>query len=57
MQNFRVANLQKLVRQLEEEGVTIVGEMESFENGNYGWILAPQGNKIQLWEPMDSVFK
>jgi D-3-phosphoglycerate dehydrogenase len=57
MQNFRVANLEKLLRQLEEEGVTIVGEMESFEYGNFGWVLDPEGNKIELWEPIDSVFK
>jgi predicted enzyme related to lactoylglutathione lyase len=28
-----------------------VGEMESYDYGNFGWILDPDGNKIELWEP------
>lgn len=57
MQNFRVHDLVHLLQQLKEEGVTIVGEMESFEYGKFGWILDPEGNKIELWEPIDHVFK
>lgn len=57
MQNFRVDNLEVLLLQLKEEGVTILGEMESFDYGKFGWILDPEGNKIELWEPNDHVFK
>ena len=57
MQNFRVANLEKLLGQLKLEGVTLVGEMESYDYGKFGWILDPEGNKIELWEPIDSVFQ
>tara|TARA_R110002033_G_scaffold35382_16_gene73536 strand:+ start:4140 stop:5501 length:1362 start_codon:yes stop_codon:yes gene_type:complete len=57
MQNFRVENLERLLLQLKEEGVTVVGEMESFDYGKFGWILDPEGNKIELWEPVDSAFK
>jgi D-3-phosphoglycerate dehydrogenase len=57
MQNFRVANLEKLLEQLKLEGVTLVGEMESYDYGKFGWILDPEGNKIELWEPIDSAFK
>ena len=57
MQNFRVANLGKLLDQLKQEGVTVVGEIESYEYGKFGWILDPEGNKIELWEPIDSAFK
>lgn len=57
MQNFRVANLEKLLMQLKLEGVTLVGEMESYDYGKFGWILDPEGNKIELWEPIDSTFK
>lgn len=57
MQNFRVENLERLLLQLKEEGVTVVGEMESFNYGKFGWILDPEGNKIELWEPIDSAFK
>lgn len=57
MQNFRVENLEKLLLQLEKEGVTIVGKMESYDYGKFGWILDIEGNKIELWEPIDHVFK
>ncbi len=53
MMNFRVDNLEALLEVLKEEGVTIVGEMESYDYGNFGWILDPEGNKIELWEPKD----
>ncbi len=51
MMNFRVDNLEVLLEVLKEEGVTIVGEMQSYDYGNFGWILDPEGNKIELWEP------
>jgi len=56
MQNFRVHNLDNLLASLKEEGVTIVGEPQVFEYGKFGWILDPEGNKIELWEPNDSAF-
>ena len=57
MMNFRVHNLAELLEVLKEEGVTIVGEIEEYEYGKFGWILDPEGNKIELWEPIDSAFK
>ena len=51
MQNFRVFDLENLMEELKNDGVTIVGEMESFDYGKFGWILDPEGNKIELWEP------
>ena len=56
MMNFRVDNLEKLLTVLKEEEVTIVGEMESYDYGNFGWILDPEGNKIELWEPKGESF-
>ncbi|MBA9073525.1 D-3-phosphoglycerate dehydrogenase [Flavobacterium gossypii] len=53
MQNFRVEKLQELLAKLKEEGVQVIGEMESYDYGNFGWILDLEGNKIELWEPMD----
>ena len=57
MQNFRVENLEWLLEKLKEEGVTIVGEMETYEYGKFAWIIDPEGNKIELWEPIDAPFK
>ncbi|GAA3594906.1 VOC family protein [Flavivirga amylovorans] len=56
MMNFRVENLLELLKILKEEGVTIVGKVETYEYGKFGWIVDPEGNKIELWEPIDSAF-
>ena len=53
MFNFRVADLDALLEELKSEGVEIVGEPQSFDYGKFGWILDPEGNKIELWEPID----
>ena len=56
MMNFRVENLKELLKALRAEGVTVVGEIEEYEYGKFGWILDPDGNKIELWEPIDKAF-
>jgi D-3-phosphoglycerate dehydrogenase len=56
MQNFRVKDLAFLLDQLKSEGVAIVGEMQSYDYGKFAHILDLEGNKIELWEPIDSVF-
>lgn len=56
MINYRVQNIEGLVKQLQENGVMIVDEIEEFEYGKFVHILDPEGNKIELWEPVDSVF-
>lgn len=53
MFNYRVENLAALLNVLKEEGVQIVGEMEEYSYGKFGWIMDPEGNKIELWEPKD----
>ena len=57
MINYRVENLEELLKVLEEEGVEIVGEMEEYEYGKFGWIMDPNGYKIELWEPMDNEYE
>ncbi|WP_209402518.1 VOC family protein [Pseudozobellia sp. WGM2] len=56
MMNFRVENLEELLKVLKNEGVTVVGDIEEFEYGKFGWILDPDGNKVELWEPVDKAF-
>lgn len=56
MINYRVQNLEGLVAQLRAAGVTIVDEIEKFEYGSFIHIMDPDGNKIELWEPIDHVF-
>ena len=57
MLNLRVENLEKLLDILRGEGVTIVGEMLGEDYGKFAWILDPEGNKIELWEPVDEVLE
>jgi predicted enzyme related to lactoylglutathione lyase len=56
MINYRVENLEELLEELKKEGVEIVGEMQTFDYGKFGWIMDPDGNKIELWEPNDKAF-
>jgi predicted enzyme related to lactoylglutathione lyase len=54
MINYRVADLTRLIGELRENGVQIVGEIESSDYGKFAHIMDPDGNKIELWEPVDS---
>jgi predicted enzyme related to lactoylglutathione lyase len=51
MINFRVADLDALLAALRAEGCNVVGEPQTSEQGRFGWVLDPEGNKIELWEP------
>ena len=53
MFNFRVDDLEKLLEKLKTEGVTVMDKVEKYEYGKFGWILDPEGNKIELWEPAE----
>jgi predicted enzyme related to lactoylglutathione lyase len=53
MFNYRVENLVELMEVLKAEGVQQVGEIETHSYGKFGWIMDPEGNKIELWEPID----
>jgi predicted enzyme related to lactoylglutathione lyase len=53
MFNYRVNDLRGLLATLKVAGVTIVGEVQEAEYGAFGWIMDPEGNKIELWEPAD----
>lgn len=57
MFNYRVEDLESLLKILKEEGVTIVGDMQTYEYGKFAWILDNENNKIELWEPIDAAFK
>lgn len=53
MFNYRVKDLEGLMIKLKTEGVTTVGAVESFPYGKFGWVMDPDGNKIELWEAID----
>jgi predicted enzyme related to lactoylglutathione lyase len=52
MFNFRVENLGELLKALREEGVQVDDKMEEYDDyGKFGWIMDPEGNRVELWEP------
>jgi len=53
MFNYRVENLQALIETLRNEGVQILGDIVEYDYGKFGWVLDPEGNKIELWEAVD----
>lgn len=53
MINYRVENLELLVEELKKEGVSILDEIETYDFGKFVHILDIEGNKVELWEPVD----
>ncbi len=53
MINFRVKDIDALIAQLRSDGVAVIGNVESYDYGKFGWCMDPEGNKIELWEPVD----
>ena len=52
MINYRVDDLDEMLAQLQAAGVAAISGPESHENGKFAWIMDPDGNKVELWEPM-----
>lgn len=50
MINYRVDDLPALLAQLTEAGVEIVAGPETHENGQFAWVMDPEGNKVELWQ-------
>ena len=50
MINYRVENLAGLLEQLKSEGVEVLKHTDD-EYGKFGWVMDPEGNRIELWEP------
>lgn len=51
MVNFRVDDLDALLAALREEGCNVIDKTDTSEQGKFGWVLDPEGNKIELWQP------
>ena len=56
MLNFRVDNLELMVKRITNLNVPILDEMETYEYGKFIHITDPEGNRIELWEPIDAAF-
>lgn len=51
MINYRVADLHGLLSTLRAEGCSVDDKVEESEYGKFGWLMDPEGNRIELWEP------
>jgi predicted enzyme related to lactoylglutathione lyase len=51
MVNYRVEDLHALVQQLRAEGCNVLEKVDESEYGKFGWVIDPEGNKVELWEP------
>jgi predicted enzyme related to lactoylglutathione lyase len=51
MINYRVADLASLLQALRDEGCQVLDKTEDGEYGKFGWVIDPEGNKVELWEP------
>lgn len=56
MVNYRVENIEALLDSLVKAGAEIISKVESYEYGKFAHVMDPDGNKIELWEPIDEVF-
>ncbi len=56
MVNYRVQNIEGLVNQLIQNKVTILDEIKTYDYGKFIHIMDNEGNKIELWEPVDHIF-
>lgn len=53
MINYRVDDLDALLARLRAAGVTVDNKVEEYDYGRFGWIMDPEGNRLELWEPPD----
>ena len=51
MINYRVEDLLALVEALKDEGCNVLAKVEESEYGKFAWVIDPEGNKVELWEP------
>jgi predicted enzyme related to lactoylglutathione lyase len=51
MVNYRVADLHALIGALRKEGCNVLDKIDESEYGKFGWVIDPEGNKVELWEP------
>lgn len=51
MVNYRVADLDALLKALRDEGCNVLDETNDSEYGKFGWVIDPEGNKVELWQP------
>jgi len=55
MINYRVEDLTALLQALRDEGCNVVDKTDESEFGKFGWVIDPEGNKVELWQPPEGM--
>jgi len=53
MVNYRAQDLHTVLAALRAEGCSVVDKVDESEYGKFGWVIDPEGNKLELWQPPD----
>lgn len=53
MINYRVEDARELAKVLREEGCNVLDKIDDTEFGIFAWVIDPEGNKVELWQPPD----
>ena len=53
MVNYIVRDLRAVLAALRAEGCDVDGRMEESDYGRFGWVMDPEGNRVELWQPPD----
>jgi predicted enzyme related to lactoylglutathione lyase len=51
MVNYRVEDVHALIAALKAEGCNVLDKIDDSEYGKFGWVIDPEGNKVELWQP------
>ncbi len=51
MVNYRVEDLASLMQVLRDEGCEVIDMKDDPDFGKFGWVMDPEGNKVELWQP------
>ncbi len=51
MVNYRVEDLHALIKALRDEGCNVLEKIDESEYGKFAWVIDPEGNKVELWQP------
>jgi predicted enzyme related to lactoylglutathione lyase len=51
MVNYRVGDLNAVLQSLRDEGCNVLEKTDDSEYGKFGWVMDPEGNKVELWQP------
>lgn len=55
MINYRVDDVHALVAALKAEGCNVLDKIDESDFGKFAWVIDPEGNKVELWQPPEGM--